>query len=128
VPGELLFTLLVLVMRFALIRWQSLEPLILMALPAVICTTVLAQPSSVRPSRTVSDALQKIGVISYSLYLWHPMFTWDAPRYTAPWFASASILALAATWLSYRYVEIPFIALGKRLSLRLGASQRGLRV
>jgi peptidoglycan/LPS O-acetylase OafA/YrhL len=49
--------------------------------------------------------LVQLGVISYSLYLWHMLvFSWLEP---AGRFAALAA-ALAVAWLSYRYVETPF--------------------
>lgn len=54
--------------------------------------------------------LRWVGVVSYGLYLWHKplmLLSWG------PWVGLA--VALAATWLSWRYVEAPFLALKRRL-------------
>jgi hypothetical protein len=55
--------------------------------------------------------LVKVGLISYSLYLWHwPIFSFLHYRQIAfdgPLVAAAVTLSLLLAWLSWRYVELP---------------------
>ena len=63
------------------------------------------------------------GLISYSLYLWHyPLLQvwqylagagWFAGWLLAALFGLATPLILLVSWLSYRYVELPFLAMKK---------------
>jgi peptidoglycan/LPS O-acetylase OafA/YrhL len=62
--------------------------------------------------------LPKIGAISYSIYLLHPIANAAAEQYGSV--GAQIILALAFTlllsFLGYRFIELPGIALGRRLS------------
>jgi len=66
-----------------------------------------------------------LGRISYSLYLWHPLFVLVLYRtlnaVVGPVTLSALVLvcSLALATLGHRWIEIPAIALGRRLSDRL---------
>jgi peptidoglycan/LPS O-acetylase OafA/YrhL len=71
-----------------------------------------------------SRLLYKIGVASLSLYLWHTFFIdvasnaalhWDLPLDLRNLLIFvAAIAAIAFSFLSYRLIEEPFIALSKR--------------
>jgi peptidoglycan/LPS O-acetylase OafA/YrhL len=70
-----------------------------------IVTRLLAQPAPVA-----------IGLVSYSLYLWHwPILAYlrlleKDPNLTPPVIAGALTASLGMAWLSYRFVEQPFRA------------------
>jgi len=68
--------------------------------------------------------LMRIGVCSYSIYLWQQLFL--NPRTSAPWtaFPLNVVFALAAAWLSYRFIERPCLKLKDRFS-RSAASTAG---
>ncbi len=110
--------LLAFVVPFLRTRWDALDAPIMLALPPLIVATVLVRSGSLAPS-VAGRLLSGIGLTSYSLYLWQGIFTWYPQTYTARWFAYASISGVAIAWVSYRYVEIPFIQLGHRFSRRL---------
>ena len=56
--------------------------------------------------------MKAIGVLSYSLYLWHVIFI----RPDSPWNPGmAVVLSFAAATLSYVLIERPFLALRARL-------------
>ncbi|MFI9591883.1 acyltransferase family protein [Nonomuraea sp. NPDC052265] len=86
--------------------------------------------------RRLPAVLTWLGLISYSLYLvHHPLLKYfvevsgDLRRSPLPYQLAMAGLALAlilaASALSYRYVERPMQALGRRLSRRTGASDAG---
>lgn len=61
-----------------------------------------------------SRAIQFIGLISYSLYLWQEFFTATAENYLKRgWWCMPPLMIIAAT-LSYYCIERPFIHIGKR--------------
>jgi len=77
-------------------------------------------------------ALRRCGELSFSLYLLHPMLMltlvklqlvgWLSAKFTNEWlvFASASLITVSLLWglsnITYRLVEVPGIALGRRLA------------
>ena len=75
-----------------------------------------------------------LGLISYSLYLWHwPILViaryHDLPQ-TPPWLAGEAVLLVALSWASWRFIEQPFRAAGspwrQRAALILPAAAAGL--
>ena len=86
------------------------------ALPAVLGTLLLLQAGPEAdgrflPSRPLERLLIALGLLSYSLYLWHwPVVTFL--RWTTglelPWqYLLATALSLGLAWLAYRWVEQP---------------------
>ena len=76
--------------------------IILFATPKTICARLLSTP-----------ILVGIGLISYSVYLWHqPVFAFfriQAPDVTSPYvFVLLTLLSLGLGFLTYRFVERPF--------------------
>lgn len=94
-----------------------------MALPllaAIILLGGLALPMLTRMLN--SAAMQTIGAMSYSLYLWQELFL--GPQWTYPggaWPTWTMALIPLCAWASRRYVELPGIALGRKLSTRIAA-------
>jgi peptidoglycan/LPS O-acetylase OafA/YrhL len=93
-------------------------------LPPLIVATVLARDGSVFANSRISVALEQIGLVSYSLYLWHSIASWKADVYSSMAFYWGSFAAFPFAWISYRYIEQPFITVGHRWS----AAVKGLRV
>lgn len=58
--------------------------------------------------------LRWIGRLSYSLYIWQQLFL--TPTAGHPWqlFPLNVVLAFGAAWVSYRWIEMPLMAFGKR--------------
>jgi peptidoglycan/LPS O-acetylase OafA/YrhL len=50
-----------------------------------------------------------LGRISYGLYLWHLILLWTPPRSIYCPYGVRVAIAFAAAWLSYRYIEAPFL-------------------
>ena len=83
-----------------------------------------------RPSSRVAGArlLYRIGMVSLSLYLWHTFFIDVASNLAQHWGLAldtrnlfifvAAVGAIAFAFLSYRWIEEPFIALSKRSDWR----------
>jgi peptidoglycan/LPS O-acetylase OafA/YrhL len=69
---------------------------------------------------TVSDTwMQKLGLISYSVYLWQQLFTGNASLYTSmPWLSFPLLLFIPAI-MSYHFIEKPAVDLARQLSRRL---------
>lgn len=106
------------------------------ALPVVLGASLTIYAGSCRKPSIVSRALSLrplvvVGLISYSLYLWHwPLlvffrsagwYAWDLPE-----IPTAGIMAIVfgVSWLSWRWIERPFrrkAVVGRRLHATLGA-------
>jgi peptidoglycan/LPS O-acetylase OafA/YrhL len=82
-----------------------------------------------RPQGAVATALEhplavRVGVLSYSLYLWQQLFL---DRHAHAWFTVFPVnlaLAFAAAALSYRLIEAPFLRLSEALRKRRSATAR----
>jgi peptidoglycan/LPS O-acetylase OafA/YrhL len=101
--------------------WREPQRLLQSALlPVMIVTTVL-RPGDWFARLLQSPALEWLGRISYSVYLWQQLVFGFAPvpwraRVTALPFLLALILVLAAA--SYRWIELPMVARGKKISAK----------
>jgi peptidoglycan/LPS O-acetylase OafA/YrhL len=90
-------------------------------LPAVFGST---EGGAVR--RLLADRrLQWVGLVSYSLYLWHPAITrkmasWDAPLGWSGFAVGAIVVCLAVAAASFYLVERPALRIGRRLAGRRG--------
>ena len=67
------------------------------------------------------DMIRRVGLVSYSLYLWQQVFagrpeTYDAPSPLAYWG-----LLFPVAWLSYVVIEQTGVRIGRRLSARITA-------
>lgn len=73
-------------------------------------------------SGTFSRWLGKVGEYSYSMYLWHFFFVFEMSRFvndhvmkltnlyvTAAWALLGYLLMIPVCWLSYRFIELPFL-------------------
>jgi peptidoglycan/LPS O-acetylase OafA/YrhL len=130
VPTWVLAVMLAVLLAYVITRWQALRPLGLLAMPPLIVLTVLARSGSVVANSRISRFLEQIGLVSYSLYLWHAIGSWKANLYSSRIFYWGSFAAFPFAWISYCYIEKPFIALGHRWSsavksLRVGKAARG---
>ncbi|MDB5300403.1 MAG: acyltransferase 3 [Phycisphaerales bacterium] len=61
-------------------------------------------------------AVAAVGVASYSLYLWQQIFLNRSSHAFACRFPQNLLFACAAAWVSYRFVERPFLSLKSRVS------------
>ena len=108
IPTWVLTLALVFVIPYAITRsHDELRSICLLILPPLIVTTVLARDGNAAPWR-LAEGLRQLGLVSYSLYLWHnfPMVS----------HARIERLAIPAAWISYHYIEKPIIAFGHRWS------------
>ena len=89
--------------------------LVALAFGAVVWAAVHA-PAGLLARALRSRALVLMGVVSYSVYLWHyPIIGWMVSLKpwlpgTATWALVVALVVLAAAGLSYRLVERPFLA------------------
>jgi len=85
-------------------------------LPAVVLGAIVSCPSSLIGRFLELAPMRFIGHLSYSLYIWQQMFL-GGPGHTLP-AALGVAAAFACAYVSYRFVEQPCIALGRRVVLR----------
>ncbi|WP_293882164.1 acyltransferase [Sphingomonas sp.] len=87
--------------------------------PWIVATTVFLLLVLWRPLRDArvlnSGWLPTLGVMSYSIYLLHPMAAAIANRYlpASLQVCSAVLLTLLLSWVGYRFIEKPGIAMGR---------------
>ncbi|HUE36039.1 MAG TPA: hypothetical protein VMO20_01510, partial [Candidatus Acidoferrum sp.] len=55
--------------------------------------------------------MKKIGVLSYSIYLWNQFFWMLWPPALAKWWFLWIAITLGIAWLSYSFLEKPFLGL-----------------
>jgi peptidoglycan/LPS O-acetylase OafA/YrhL len=119
---------------FALPLFGSLSPslwwLSTLITPFLIVAAVLTRAEEdPRMGRNfLMRSLREVGLISYSLYLWHCMFAWEPRVYRSEIFFYTSIpIGLLFAWFSGQYMERVFIRIGRRLALNVsgqGASPK----
>lgn len=82
---------------------------------AAIVLAVSQHPRSLLARGLASRPIAWLGMVSYSLYLWHyPLLQWQqalAPAAWPAWWGVALVLPaiLLVSWLSYRLIERPFL-------------------
>jgi peptidoglycan/LPS O-acetylase OafA/YrhL len=71
-------------------------------------------------NRSVPHRLTWLGQVSYSLYLVHPLVIWVVPHTPVPilTLVAWTMTTIALSAVTYRSVEAPAIALGRRLTVR----------
>lgn len=118
--------------------FHTVKPLFFLVFPCVALTTaalaahLASRSAAAREPGLLARAFAGTGVISYSLYLLHgPLLAWAAnhlraafPGFATPWTVSLCLLAFCVplfgvSWLFYRWMELPGIALGKRVMARM---------
>ena len=81
---------------------------------ALVTATTLA-PRTLWGRLLEAAPLRWIGRLSYSLYVWQQLFLAPTPVYFVHVFPLNVALAFATAWCSYRFVEQPLMALGRRV-------------
>jgi len=93
-------------------RWEFGHPLAFLIIPPILVSVVLARDGNIFGPQ-LSAAARKVGLISYSIYIWDSFGMWP---YVSPTFKLISLLAMPFALLSYLYIERPCIAAGRRWS------------
>jgi len=104
-------------------HWIFGHPAALLATAPILVSVVLARDGNLFGSQ-LSEALRKLGLLSYSLYIWHWLATWP---YVSSMFRVLAVLAIPCAWMSYRYIELPFIAAGRRWSKAIMTARHSSR-
>ena len=94
------------------------------------CSLIIISLSSAACKRFLSWApIRSLGEISYSLYLWHFIVLLYCVHLLHSKLPLGAILCLVfalsllVSWLSYRWIELPSIALGRKLTVANHAPQ-----
>lgn len=107
---------------------DAVRPVISIAImPAAICLMIFGTPASIPAIGKIflSKTLGHLGKISFSLYLWQQLATGNYNS-SSPLFALLALLGVLVFSLwSYRYFELPLIALGAKLSSNFESRQGG---
>ncbi|GAB2837127.1 hypothetical protein GCM10022221_40530 [Actinocorallia aurea] len=83
--------------------------------------------------RRVPTVLSRLGAISFSVYLVHPVLLLPAHEYLVPgpfrplWLLAFTAAVLALSWATHRWIELPFQRWGKRLTARPAAEDGAVR-
>ena len=102
--------------------WREPQRLLQSALLPLIIVTTVMRPSDWFARQLARSAMEWLGRVSYSVYLWQQLVFGFAPvnwpaRLVALPFLIMLILLLAA--ISYRWIEQPMMAFGKRTASRV---------
>lgn len=84
----------------------------------LLCATVLWGALQIRWPFERLKPLMTLGLISYSLYLFHPLAIWAGQRWLSDDMASlvaTVLMGVGLAYVGYRCVEVPGVRLGKRL-------------
>jgi peptidoglycan/LPS O-acetylase OafA/YrhL len=102
-------------------HWDTLTYLIsptLMNLAIVLFIDIAITHPDSRLGKCLNwKPLVVVGILSYSLYLWQQVFLCQSLRWWQA-FPVNVLLAFFAAWLSYRFVEKPFLRLRKKIEHR----------
>jgi peptidoglycan/LPS O-acetylase OafA/YrhL len=69
--------------------------------------------------------LPRLGVVSYSLYLWQQLAAWKWPTEGLAFHIAADLAVIAFAFASYRWFELPLIQFGRRLADRVNSPAVG---
>jgi peptidoglycan/LPS O-acetylase OafA/YrhL len=91
-------------------------PLRLFGIPASLCVVLFYSPLTWANRLLTWGPLMYLGQISYSVYIWQQLALVPQPDPSAVLRALAALCVFPVAALSYRYLETPFMELGRRAS------------
>ncbi|MDB5358187.1 MAG: acyltransferase 3 [Phycisphaerales bacterium] len=86
------------------------------ALIVLLLWAAVGRPGSLIGRWLNHPAIAAVGIGSYSLYLWQQIFLNRTSHTFACRFPQNLLFACAAAWVSYRFIERPFLSLKSRVS------------
>jgi peptidoglycan/LPS O-acetylase OafA/YrhL len=95
------------------------------ALIALLLWSAVERPGSQVGRWLNHPAVAFVGVGSYSLYLWQQIFLNRTSHAFACAFPQNLLFACAAAWVSYRFIERPFLSLKGRISTKRDPERDG---
>lgn len=136
--GVLVFTIMVPLVPELAERTEGISRYVILTIHQAVgltavnlCIGVLLDWAMRYPTGQVGRTLNhpwaiKLGVMSYSLYLWQQVFLNRRLDHAITAFPLNVILALTCGWLSFRFVELPWLSLRDRIDRKRQAARRAI--
>ena len=123
--GAMLFALIVCIRIDA--PWS--EPVFSMLCPVLVCLVVIGTPIRNRVVRSIFEhrLICYLGKISYTVYLWQQLVMRLDLGLGADWVPVLVVGIFVFAHFSYRYLEKPFMRLGRRLASRRSVPHASLQ-
>jgi peptidoglycan/LPS O-acetylase OafA/YrhL len=102
--------------------------LMLLAIVFVFANVLLQEPDTWYHRFLSTRPLVYLGRISYSVYLWQQIFLTSANTTVLGRFPLNLVASIAAGWLSYRCIELPFIQIKDRYFHARGGGKPAIAV
>ncbi len=127
-PWTMGVSMLVLIMFPFTASWPLIQRSLDVLSPVCVAFIFFAsfRPRSRVGSLVSAVVLQRLGLASYSLYLWQQIFTFPLDQHPQTEFMRSTVLIFVFAGASYYLIERPFIKFGHRLSRTIQSKQVSL--